>query len=902
MNTQAFGTIKSTWKLSLLIFLVGSCLFYQGLAQESQGFAFSNDYAVLSETVNAEQTEYTALVGYTGENNYYINTTNPIIPALSFSLVFQSASQFQIRITDATHQRWEIPTEAPFPFADPTKKVPIDTGLAVVEINKNPFWFKVTRKSTGEVLFDTSAGNFMFSDYYIELSTSVPSGYMYGFGERGYNLTLGPTGIYTIWNADYNQNIETGLGGHNSYGSHPVYMVQEQSKDWSMVLLRNVNAMDVILNNSKSLTYKITGGILDFNFFLGDNYPETVITSYHKYLGGWAIPPFWSLGYQQSRWGYDNLTFMKEIVDTFTELKMPLDVIWSDIDYMNEYVDFTIDENRFPLSEFNEMLKTTGKRWVPIIDAGIGVEGKEVYQRGLDQDVYIKAPNGTTLVGSVWPGGTSFVDWFHPNASDFWTTGLENVRDMVPYSGLWLDMNEISNLIDGEIGFVPNMSDIKNALPYTPGNPLYTDAIRLDAVHYNGEIDFNTHSLFHFMECNITYNYLKEQSELPFILSRSNMFGSGKFAFHWTGDNNSSWVFMKVSIPSIMNFNMFGIPMTGSDICGFKKNTTEELCARWMQLGLLYPFSRNHAENDTIRQEPWMLGPTVLETSKIAISVKYSLLKYYYSLFIEKSGYGTVFRPVFYEFPTDANLMTTEMLFVDSEFLLGRGLLSAPVLDPGVESVDVYLPADRWFDFFSGEVLHSQYDAGAIVKDYPAPLNSTIPLFLRGGFVVPTQDTANVLRSDDLDNNYTLVIGLKETESSEQYEAQGKILAVSDFSESSVSEKCVENNCFLNVNVNANSSPVRCETEITFTSEDDHADLEKVGVRSVQVYGCFSDKTPAPQNQWVLNQVYYNGKYIGGGLQRGNPNNVFDVTLNNDLPLIISSGDSIVISSQYINH
>jgi alpha-glucosidase (family GH31 glycosyl hydrolase) len=507
----------------------------------------TNNYAIITQTENAEKTFYSAIIGYNGNQTYYVNATNPMINYLNFTLQFQDANQFQIRIVDANNTRWEVPMEAPFAFANPNLSYSFSNANAFVEITPNPFSVKVLRIATNETIFDTSVGNFIYSDYYIEFSTYLPTPYLFGLGERGYNLTLGPVGIYTIWNIDFNQNIETGLGGHNSYGDHPVYLNKEQSGNWSMMLLRNINAMDCIMNNSQSfqqLTYKITGGILDLNFFLGDANPETVVSNYHTFLGKWTVHPFWSYGYQQSRWGYNNLAELTEVVENFTYYNLPLDVIWSDIDYFDNYVDFTIDEERFPHLPFREMLALTKKRWVPIIDAGIGLVGEDIYNKGVDMDVYIKDPNGTYVIGVVWPGNTSWVDWFNPNASAFWEWGINQTHSMVPYSGLWLDMNEISNLVNGSVDYTPNMSDIRNALPYTPGHPLYWDTIRVDAMHYNGQCDFNTHSLFNFMENNITYNYLKTLSPQPFILTRSSLFGGGQFSAHWTGDNNSSWTFM----------------------------------------------------------------------------------------------------------------------------------------------------------------------------------------------------------------------------------------------------------------------------------------------------------------------------------------------------------------------
>jgi alpha-glucosidase (family GH31 glycosyl hydrolase) len=863
----------------------------------SNAQSLNNQYVLITQNENAEKTFYSALISYQGNQSYYMNTTNPIVQYLNFTIQFHTPTEFQIRFTDANTTRWEIPQYAPFAFSNPEVSIPLASGNALVKVNANPFSLKVIRTATNETIFDTSVGNFIFSDYYIEVTTYLPTPYLFGLGERGYNLTLGPEGIYTIWNIDFNQNIEDGLGGHNSYGSHPVYLNKEQSGNWTMMLLRNINAMDCIMNNSQSiqtLTYKITGGILDFNFFLGDANPETVVASYHQWLGKWTIHPFWSFGYQQSRWGYHNLAELTAVVANFTFYDLPLDVIWSDIDYLYKFIDFTIDELRFPHQAFREMLALTKKRWVPIIDAGIGLVGEEIYGKGEEMDVYIKAPDGSYVIGVVWPGNTSWVDWFHPNASAFWEWGINQTHNLVPYSGIWLDMNEISNLVNGSVDYTPNMSDIRNALPYTPGHPLYWDTIRVDAMHYNGEADFNTHSLFNFMENNITYNYLKTLSPQPFILTRSNMFGVGKFSAHWTGDNNSSWTFMQISIPSIMNFNIFGMPMTGSDICGFKANATEEMCSRWMQLGLLYPFSRNHAENDTIHQEPWSLGPTLLETARIAINLKYSILKYYYSIVIAKNGTGTIFRPMFFEYPDDLNVLNATLGYMDTQFMIGSGLLAAPVLAQGQTTQNVYLPGDRWFDYFTGEVVKNQNSSGSVIDNYPAALNSTIPLFLRGGYVVQNQNTTGVMRSDDLDSNFTLLIGLTET-SENQFVSQGQIIGLLDYNETSIFPNCVENNCLMNISVQASTSTLKNYAQINFDAQNPGATLNAMAIKKFRVYGWFSDNGFKIAEETMVVQLYSNGNLIQTSVQEVDPNGVVELTLK--VPLLMKAGDSAMLVS-----
>lgn len=131
---------------------------------------------------------------------------------------------------------------------------------------------------------------------------------------------------------------------------------------------------------------------------------------------------------------------------------------------------------------------------------------------------------------------------------------------------------------------------------------------------------YNIRSLLTDSQMKITHNFLKIKNKKPFILSRGNIIGHGKYGFHWLGDNESTFEMLKQSISGIFNYNIFGIPMTGADICGFHKNTNDELCSRWHVLGAFYPFARNHRSKYMKDQEPWKLGPNTLNSAKLAIN------------------------------------------------------------------------------------------------------------------------------------------------------------------------------------------------------------------------------------------------------------------------------------------
>jgi alpha-glucosidase (family GH31 glycosyl hydrolase) len=142
------------------------------------------------------------------------------------------------------------------------------------------------------------------------------------------------------------------------------------------------------------------------------------------------------------------------------------------------------------------------------------------------------------------------------------------------------------------------------------------------------------------------------------VITRASTLGSNKFTFHWTGDNHATWKFLKFSMSNNFMFQFWGIHMVGADICGFGGNTTEELCARWFQLGSFYTFARDHNDLNAKSQEPYALGPVVMAAAKTNLRLRYALLKNIYTNFIRKKGYGTIFRPVFVEFPNDIRTFT----------------------------------------------------------------------------------------------------------------------------------------------------------------------------------------------------------------------------------------------------
>jgi alpha-glucosidase (family GH31 glycosyl hydrolase) len=282
-------------------------------------------------------------------------------------------------------------------------------------------------------------------------------------------------------------------------------------------------------------------------------------------------------------------------------------------------------------------------------------------------------------LAEVWPGQVYFPDFFHPFAQDYWTEQIRNFLDIAPADGLWIDMNEPSNFCNqdgnGQV-CVPGDFTRGCALDCTTVDPTNTydfppnmianaqgkmsaRTVPMSASQYGNISVYNTHNLYGLSEQIATNTALRKiKGTRPFVLSRSSFLSTGVHSAKWTGDNAATWDDLKSSIISIMDFNLFGVPMIGADICGFNGNTNEELCARWIEVGAFYPFSRDH---NAILQFPQELfiWDSVAEAARQALALRYQALPYLYSLFYaaEKTG-STVVRALWANYPADKTALT----------------------------------------------------------------------------------------------------------------------------------------------------------------------------------------------------------------------------------------------------
>ncbi|XP_069784428.1 lysosomal alpha-glucosidase [Narcine bancroftii] len=665
---------------------------------------------------------------------------------LQLNVMFEADHRLHIKINDSSNPRYEVPIDVP----RAAKKAM--NPLYSVEYSKDPFGIVVRRRATRTVLqaalirwrdvtlpnhtqrLNTTVAPLFFADQFLQMSTSLPSANLYGLGEhRAGFLHSVQWNTLTFWARDTLPQESVNL-----YGVHPFYLSLEPDGKSHGVFLLNSNAMDVALQPTPALTWRTIGGILDFYIFMGPD-PNSVIQQYLEVIGLPLMVSSWNLGFHLCRWGYNTSNATWEVVKRMRKAGIPQDAQWNDIDYMTDYRDFTFDSKKFAsLPQLVADLHAHGQQYVIILDPGISSSQPPgsywPYDEGLKRGVFITNTSGNPLIGKVWPGLTAFPDFTNPDTHQWWFENLQQIHKAIPFDGLWIDMNEPSNFVDGSESGCPS-NELENP-PFVPGvlgGHLNSRTI-CASVKQKGSTHYNVHSLYGLMEAKATASALvKIRKKRPFVISRSTFPSQGKYSGHWLGDNRSQWKDMYFSIPGILNFNMFGIPLVGADICGFSGSATEEMCMRWMQLGAFYPFSRNHNMQKEKAQDPTAFSESAQAAMKQALLTRYSLFPYLYTLFHLSHVRGdTVARALLFEFPEDRNTYS-----IDRQFLWGRSLLITPVLEPATISVTGYFPRGIWYDFYTGSPLVS---TGEYIK-LSAPLD-TINLHLREGEIIATQEPA----------------------------------------------------------------------------------------------------------------------------------------------------------------
>jgi alpha 1,3-glucosidase len=585
---------------------------------------------------------------------------------------------------------------------------------------------------------------------------------IYGLPEHADRLALrstGPGGLdpYRLYNLDvFEYEMDSTMA---IYGAVPV-VYAHSDKNTVGVFWHNAAETWVDIGNSKdtnvvsSIVNLVSGhkpentvdahfmsesGVFDLFVLMGPT-PKDAVKQYASLTGVAPLPQYFTLGYHQCRWNYNDEDDVINVVDNFDSNDLPMDVMWLDIEYTDGKKYFTWDPIKF--AHPNAMitnLTSTGRKLVVIIDPHIKREsGYFLHEDCLANDYYVKNKDGNVYEGWCWPGSSSYPDLLDPKVQDYYKAlySLDKFKGTTSDVNIWNDMNEPSVFNGPEI------------------------TMPKDCLHHGGWEHRHIHNIYALLYTQITYEGLLKRSSdrRPFILTRGHFAGSQRFAAVWTGDNAAEWSHLQASLPMCLSEAVGGISFCGADIGGFFNNPDQELLQRWYQTGVWLPFYRAHAHIDTRRREPYLFNEDVRTRIRNALRLRYTLLPLWYTLFREHETTGEpVIRPLFYQYPNDPNVVD-----IDNEVLVGSSILARPVTESGVSSVNVYLPGgpdEFWYDIED----FKQYQ-GTGVTNIPVTLDKN-PAFYRGGSIVPRKDRPRRASTLTHHDPYTLYVALDSNKS-----------------------------------------------------------------------------------------------------------------------------------------
>ena len=598
---------------------------------------------------------------------------------------------------------------------------------------------------------------------------------VYGLGEM-------PRGInkrgwhYIANNTDESRHSEDKL---SFYGAHNFLLVRDGSTCFGLFVdFPGKVYYDIGYSRHDLLSFHTETPDYDLYLLSGGN-ENAICREFRTLIGRSYIPPRWAFGLAQSRWGYKTEEDVREVARQYKEHDLPLDMICMDIEYMQDYADFTVNKERFPdLTKLSADLKAQGIRLVPIIDAGVRVDPNDsTCTEGLEKGYFCKKADGTPFVAAVWPGKAYFADFLRPEVREWFGYKYKALTDC-GIEGFWNDMNEPSLFYSPERlrAFLDDMAALREKdnieqeefFPRVVGGAMglmnspadyasfYHEAdgrkVRHDQVHnlYGGSMTRAAGEAFADLR----------PGQRTLLYSRSSFIGSHRYGGIWLGDNNSSWAQLLANIQMMPSVQMCGFLYSGADLCGFSCDTTPDLALRWLEFGLLTPLMRNHSAVGTRMQEYYRF-PEVLPAARNMIRLRYALLPYLYSEFMKAALENTsYFRPLAFDYPDDPDARE-----VEDQLLLGEGLMAAPVYVQNAHGRHVYLPEPmkllrlRAVDDYDEEILPAGHHYIRCALD-------EMLLFLRPGHIIPVAQPANNTAELD-DASLTLWSFLPNGESAE---------------------------------------------------------------------------------------------------------------------------------------
>ncbi len=523
------------------------------------------------------------------------------------------------------------------------------------------------------------------------------------------------------------------------YGAHNFIIIDGEEK--LGIFFDNPGRVTFDIGYTKKNEIRVTPENIDMYVYVisADN-KNDIVREFRKIIGKSYVAPKWAFGFGQSRWSYENKDRVDAVVKGYEDNDMLISSIYMDIDYMVDYKDFTVNEERFPnFKEYVRSLRDKGIRLVPIIDAGVKIEdGYDVYEEGVKNNYFVKDKEGKDYVTAVWPGLTHFPDFLNADVRKWFGDKYKILTDM-GIEGFWNDMNEPAifysqNKVDEireEIEKLTSENDDKLLDLRWKFSELANNIDDYKSMYHNingVKVNHNkVHNLYGYNMSRAAGEAFKriDKDKEYLMFSRASYIGMHRYAGIWLGDNCSWWSHILLNLKMLPSLNMCGFLYIGADIGGFGCNATEDLVMRWLALGVFTPLMRNHSAMGTRNQECYNFEDT--EAFKNIIDVRYRLLPFIYDEYkkaIENDD--LMFKPLSFVYEDDE--MAGE---IEDQLILGD-IMIAPVYTQNTSGRYVYLPEDMTFVKFmkDGKIYKEPLKAGI---HYVKVAVNEVPLFIRNG-------------------------------------------------------------------------------------------------------------------------------------------------------------------------
>lgn len=708
--------------------------------------------------------------------------------------------------------------------------------LIHVRVQFDPFTIQITRDVTAgsvtEVIpvmstpenglcYRYSGG---FDDYHIIQSVCKPATAKYvGFGEQGGMSLLKNNARVTYFNYDnmrYRQIYNRGPleGREPLYHSDPFFMEVNAMPDKEnsyAIFIDNPSEtlLDMGYYYSNMYRFGIRYGTMDYYVIAGKTCGDA-IKSFSNIVGNARLIPRYALGYHQGCYGYENKQDLIDAVERYRTAKIPLDGLHVDVDIQKDYKTFTIDENKFqdPKEMFSRLRKKGVKcstNITPII-SNKNTDDYSTYKEGVEHNFFVTDqrydPNneagrtyykyaggnmytrpfrdpegnynsGKPFIGEVYYGNDSqghelgstgcYPDFSRKEVRIWWGKQYQNLFD-AGLEMVWQDMT------------TPCLRDTRGDMLSFPSRLLVSNDFIKDktATSYSKDVVMKIWNLYSYNLHKATYHGLNNlkgrENKRNFIVGRGSYTGMQRFAALWTGDNSSSWDFLKINISQVLALGLTGQALSGQDIGGFESErdgerwADPELLIRWTAMGAFLPWFRNHyiRKGKKEFQEPYAYASkigevpadvrymyeSVLPVCKYYIELRYTLLQLFYDTTFENTLNGMpICRALFLTNPEDKALFNDKSEYMNSEFMVGNDLLIAPILEKETAENsgglrDIYLPyGNDWYQFTNHQApLMSSVKGGTMILDYNSKIYNDskhipyiVPIFVKAGAILP---------------------------------------------------------------------------------------------------------------------------------------------------------------------